>query len=119
MNKFIKKILVEKGQMKKAIQSPLINGFEYSEIAEYQPRTHRTQYHFRLDFKFDAWIDENQERNQHIIEEIRALAIKRLNSEIFGQIESYMHELQLHLHNEDYAACLDVVSLIKAEIRGD
>lgn len=119
MNKFLNKIFFQNAQHYRAKETPLINCFETIENFEYSPRQHQTLYHFMLQFKAEAWISGNEETNKIVLHELRDSVSKRLHHEIFGDIESYIHELQLHLHNQDYTASKKTVDLIKAAIKGD
>jgi len=58
------------------------------------------------------------EQNEKI-ELIRQQAMKMLHKEIFGIIERHIHELNIHIHNQDFESCLDIIDLINNEIRGD
>lgn len=119
MNKFLSKIFFQDAQHYRAKETPLINCFETIENFKYSPRQHQSLYHLIIQFKAEAWVHGNEETNKAILYELRELVSKRLHHEIFGDIEAYIHELQFHLHNQDYTASKKTVDLIKAAIKDD
>jgi hypothetical protein len=112
MNKFLKKIFYENSGIHRAKQSPLMEAFDCKINCEFVPHKLQTAYHFKLQWIFEAWVNDNQENNKFVLEDIKAMAIKRLHHEIYGDIGAYLHELRLHLHNEDYENSKKVVDLI-------
>ncbi len=119
MNKFIKNLFYEKGSMIRQAKSPLMMKFQFEEHMYSSPLKLQDQYIFKLKFDKEVWVDANAQNKDFVLRELRELIAKRLHQEIFGDIEGYFHELQLHLHNEDYESSKSTVELIKAAIKGN
>ena len=116
MNRFLKKLFWADAQQYKA-KSPLMSAFGHEIHFDYVPIKHRTLFNLKLEFSVDAWVDGNQERQEQMKHEIMSNAVKRLHHEIFGEIESLLHELKIHIINEDYEACKKTMDVIEQAIK--
>jgi len=118
MNKFLQRLFWEEGGRYKP-KSPLLKAFNPDINFEYEPLQRKTLFNLKLNFNLEAWVDGNKERDERLKHEIMTNTVKRLHYEIFGEIESLLGELKIHLFNEDFAGCIETVQLIDQAIRGE
>lgn len=118
MNKFLKRIFFEDTGYRRA-KSPLIAAFKDGLSVDYVPVRHQTRFQLKLEWCQDVWIDGNVSNDQQLLFEMKINVIKRLQHEIFSDIQGYIHELLIHLHNEDYDSSKKTVDLIKQAIQGE
>jgi hypothetical protein len=117
MNRFLKGLFWEDGRQYKA-KSPVMSAFSHEINFDYSPMGHKTLFNLKLVFSLNAWVDGNQERQEQIKNEVMNNAIKRLHYEMFGETESLLHELMIHIRNEDYESSIKTVELIQQSIKG-
>ena|SRR6478672_3208364 len=116
MNRFLKRLFWEDGRQHKS-KSPLISAFSNEINFDYVPIEHKTLFNLKLVFSLNAWVDGNQANQEQIKHEIMVNAVKRLHQEIFGEIESLVHELKIHVINEDYEACKQTIDVLEQTIK--
>lgn len=116
MGKFLKRLFWEDGKQYKA-KSPVISAFSHEINFDYAPMEHKTLFNLRLSFMLNAWVEGNQEKQEQIKHEIMVNAVKRLHHEIYGEIESLVHELKIHVINEDYEACKQTIEVLEQTIK--
>lgn len=119
MNKFLKRIVYNADGYKRFPQRKIIDQFKITEESYYQPRENQTKYIFSLNWQIEGWFYEATDTNNAKKEEFKAHALKALQNEIFGELNGYIHELLLHIHNEDFDECLNTVALMKLSISGE
>lgn len=117
MNRFLKRLFWEDGREYKA-KSPLMSAFSNEIHFDYVPIQHKTLFNLKLVFSLNAWVEGNQEKQEQMKHEIMVNAVKRLHHEIFGEIESLVHELKIHIINDDFEGCKKTLEVLEQTIKG-
>lgn len=119
MNGFLKRISFTNSYQRRALSPPIEASFEVQCTPEFVRHRLQTRYDLKFHFNQEVWIDGNKEDDSWFLMETKKRFIKAVQSFIFGDTEKALHELEMHLHNQDFEKAMACLRVAKLTIDGD
>ena len=118
MNKFLAQIFFDNSMTKRALPAPLMAAFHADVDCFYHASRIQTKYEMRFGLLQEIWVDENKEHDHEHMMRVKQIFIKGLEKLIFGEVEIALHELEMHLHNQDWEKAKTTLEIARSHMRG-